>query len=128
MEVTSMRTYPGRYLASTVALDIETLAAAAMHALITDDGHGCEGSARRAGYQGQLVALRALWAALDLPHLAEVWRDLGQGEGEQSASDQAVAESDSEGGHGQPEENRREDEQHEGERIHADYLPRMRPQ
>jgi hypothetical protein len=128
MEVTSMRTYPGRVLNATVALNIESLAAAALHALITDDGHGCEGSARRAGYQGQLVALRSLWAALDLPHLAEVWNDLGQDPGEQAASDQAVTEPGSEGGQGQPEENRREDEQHEDDRIHADYVPRMRPQ
>jgi hypothetical protein len=118
-----MRTYPGRYLASTVALEIEALAGAAMHALVTDDGHGCEGSARRAGYQGQLVALRSLWAALVLPHLAEVWRDLGQGEGEQAASDQAVAESGSERGAGQAEEHGGQDEQHQSESFHAGNVP-----
>lgn len=117
-----MRTYPGRILASTVALNIETLAAAALHAIVTDDGHGCEGSARRAGYQGQLVALRSLWAGLDLPYLAEVWHDLGQHPGEEPGGNEVPAGSgDVESGQG--EEHSRDDQQDQDERIHAGDVP-----
>lgn len=62
-----LRTYPGRYLASTVALTLESLHTAALAELAGLQGHGCAAEAQRSRCLGRADAVVELWGAFGLP-------------------------------------------------------------
>lgn len=124
LEDDTLRMYPGRFLRSTVALTLDELAhAAARHLAEMADQHGCEASSRRAGFEGQLNALRDVWVALDLPYLAEMWEHLGYDPAEQAPGDQAVAEAGTTGPDADAEEHGGNDQQNERQSFHAGGVP-----